>query len=179
MSEIEYGFDAAKLRAARLSAGLSVARIAQVVGVSERAGLYFAGSRVPRPGILLRLARAVGVEPAELCTVERERLAHLRVWSGRNRAQMAQALGMSEATYRQVEITGHRGRSHYDWTRGCWVAWQEWAPPVFGVTPERLAAAEQATQDHHQAERERRLRMMREQNPERAARLDRLLGRRL
>lgn len=52
---------------------------------------------------------------------------------------------MAEATYREVETTGHRGRlassrySYYPEER--WIAWQEWAPPVFGVTADRLAAA--------------------------------------
>ncbi|MFB7469476.1 helix-turn-helix transcriptional regulator [Kitasatospora sp. NPDC056184] len=61
MSTFPYGFDAEKLRAARTAAGASVARIAREVGVTERAvSLYLAGSRVPRPELLPRLARAVG-----------------------------------------------------------------------------------------------------------------------
>ncbi|MFC8454407.1 helix-turn-helix domain-containing protein [Kitasatospora sp. NPDC057223] len=48
MSETPYGFDAAKLRAARSAAGTSVARISRAAGVSERAvSLYLAGTRTP------------------------------------------------------------------------------------------------------------------------------------
>ncbi|WP_336054763.1 helix-turn-helix domain-containing protein [Streptomyces sp. CA2R101] len=69
MSETPYGFDAAKLRAARSAAGVSVPRIARQARVSERAvSLYLAGSRVPRPEVLPRLAAAVGVGPDDLCT---------------------------------------------------------------------------------------------------------------
>ncbi|WP_425556195.1 helix-turn-helix domain-containing protein [Kitasatospora nipponensis] len=94
MSTTPYGFDATKLRAARTAAGASVARIAREVGVTERAvSLYLAGTRVPKPGLLPRLAAAVGAAPADLCTVDQERLVHLRVFSGRTRAQMAKALG--------------------------------------------------------------------------------------
>ncbi|MFB7293598.1 helix-turn-helix domain-containing protein [Actinacidiphila glaucinigra] len=80
MSETAYGFDAVRFRAARVAAGVSVARIVRAAGVTERAvSLYLAGSRVPRPEVLPGLAEAVGATPAELCTVEREVLAHLRV----------------------------------------------------------------------------------------------------
>ncbi|MFF9646637.1 helix-turn-helix domain-containing protein [Kitasatospora aureofaciens] len=110
MSTFPYGFDAGKLRAARTAAGASVARIAREVGVSERAvSLYLAGSRVPRPELLPRLARAVGVSPADLCTVEQERLVHLRVFAGRSRAEMARALGIAEETG-----SAHKNGQHFD-----------------------------------------------------------------
>ncbi|GLF98215.1 helix-turn-helix domain-containing protein [Streptomyces yaizuensis] len=178
MSETPYGFDAAKLRAARTAAGTSVARIARAAGVSDRAvSLYLAGSRVPRPEILPRLAAAVGVAPAGLCTIERERLVHLRVWTGRSRAAMATALGMAEETYRHLEITGERGRlsaSRYDSVRECWVLWQDRASPAFGVAPGRLLAALRATHDHGQAERAEQRRQWQEQHPEQAAMIDRI-----
>ncbi|WEO92812.1 helix-turn-helix transcriptional regulator [Streptomyces sp. FXJ1.172] len=182
MSETEYGFDPAKLRAARDAAGASVAQIARAAGVSERAvNLYLAGSRTPRPETLVQLAAAVGVAPADLCSVEHELLAHLRVFTGRSRAAMAQALGMAEETYRQPETTGHRGRlssSRYDHAQDRWIAWQEWAPPLFGVTAERLLAAEQHTREHYSAEREERWRQLRERDPDRVAMIEEL-GRRL
>ncbi|MET8295872.1 hypothetical protein ABZW02_17605 [Streptomyces sp. NPDC005180] len=56
------------------------------------------------------LAQAVGVKPADLCTVEQETLRHLRTFTGRSRAQMGRQLGMSEVTYRELENTGARGR---------------------------------------------------------------------
>ncbi|MFD5085004.1 helix-turn-helix domain-containing protein [Kitasatospora sp. NPDC058406] len=182
MSGTEYGFDAARLRAARTAAGASAARIMRVTGVSERAVfLYLAGSRVPRPGHLVLLATAVGVAPADLCAVDQERLAHLRVYTGRSRAQMATVLGMAEATYRELENTGHRGRAaraRYDPDQDRWTPWEQWAAPLFGVTPERLAAAEQRTQAHCRAERERRWERMRERDPARTAAIEEA-GRRL
>ncbi|MEU8976691.1 hypothetical protein AB0D11_47485 [Streptomyces monashensis] len=131
-----------------------------MVEVSERAvNLCLTGSRVPRPKGLLRLAAAVGVVPADLYTVERELLAQLRVFTGRSRAAMAQALGMAGETYRQLQTTGHRRRlssNLYDQTQDRWIAWQEWAPPLFGVTAKRLLAAEQHTHEHYNAQRENR-----------------------
>lgn len=176
MSETPYGFDAARLRAARTAAGASVALITRTAGVSERAvSFYLAGSRVPRPGVLVLLAEAVHVEPAELCGVDRETLAHLRVFTGRSRAAMAQALGMAEATYRELETTGNRGRlasSRYSYPEHRWVAWTEWAPPKFGVTADRLTTAEQHTREEHQAERETRWARLQEDNPAFAALLN-------
>ncbi|MFB7293401.1 hypothetical protein [Actinacidiphila glaucinigra] len=56
--------------------------------------------------------------------------------------------------------------------------WQEWAAPVFGVTGERLLAAEQHTREHCQAERDKRWQHLREANPDRAAMIEER-GRRL
>lgn len=151
MSGTDYGFDAAKLRAARSAASVSVTRIAWAAGVTERAvSRCLAGARVPRPELLLRLAAAVGVAPCDLCTVEKERLVHLRVWTGRSRSAMAQALGMTEETYRHLETTGERAlsSSRYDGERGRWIAWQEWAAPFFGVDPGRLLACRRNTLKH-------------------------------
>ncbi|MEV7930502.1 helix-turn-helix transcriptional regulator [Kitasatospora sp. NPDC088779] len=158
MSTFPCGFDAAKLRAARTAAGASVTHIAREVGVSERAvSLYLAATRVPRPEILPRLAKAVGVEPADLCTVEHERLVHLRVLTGRSRAEMARALGIAEETYRLLETTGRRGtRAHYDRARDEWIAWDDWAAPAFRATPERLLAALRHTEEYWPMLREQR-----------------------
>ncbi|MCZ4103526.1 hypothetical protein [Streptomyces sp. H39-C1] len=71
----------------------------------------------------------------------------------------ATALGMAEETYRQLETTSHRGRlssGRYDSAQDRWILWREWAPPIFGVTADRLLPAEQYTQEHWQAEREKR-----------------------
>lgn len=174
--ETPYGFDAAKLRAARTVAGASVARIARAAGVTQRAvSLYLAGSRVPRPEVLPPLAAAVGTTPDGLCTVEDELLAHLRVFTGRGRAAMARELGMAEETYRQWEITGRRGRltsGRYDHTRDRWIAWPDWAAPVFHVTADRLAAAEHRTQAHWRTERDRSWQRFRAADPERAAMIE-------
>ncbi|MGW9116587.1 helix-turn-helix domain-containing protein [Streptomyces sp. NPDC055663] len=178
MSETPYGFDAVKLRAARTAACASVAGIARAVGVSERAvSSYLAGARTPRPGILPGLAAAVGTAPADLCTVEHETLAHLRIYTGRTRAEMASVLGMGEETYRHLETTGERGRlarARYDDREGRWIAWQEWAAPLFAATAERLDVAEEHTREQHRVERERHWKRLRLANPEHAARIEEL-----
>ncbi|MFE6867681.1 hypothetical protein ACFVFS_14050 [Kitasatospora sp. NPDC057692] len=86
--------------------------------------------------------------PADLCTVEQEPLVHLRVFTGRSRAEMAKALGIAEETYRQLEPTGRRGtRAHHDRARDEGIAWDDWAAPAFGTTPERLLAARESARD--------------------------------
>ncbi|MFJ6775029.1 helix-turn-helix domain-containing protein [Kitasatospora sp. NPDC091257] len=179
MSTFPYGFDAAKLRVARTAAGASVARIAREAGVTERAvSLYLAGTRVPRPELLPRLARAVGVAPADLCTVEHERLVHLRVFTGRSRAEMAKALGIAEETYRLLETTGRRGtRAHYDRARDEWIAWDDWAALAFGTDPDRVRAALRHTEEYWPVLREERWQRIREADPEWAAMVERRLKR--
>ncbi|WP_033355969.1 helix-turn-helix domain-containing protein [Kitasatospora aureofaciens] len=179
MSTTAYGFDAAKLRAARAAARTSVAHIAREVGVTERAvNLYLAGTRVPKPGLLPGLAKAVGVAPADLCTVEHERLVHLRVFAGRSRAQMARRLGIAEETYRQLETTGRRGtRAHYDRDRDEWIAWDDWAAPAFATTPERLRAALHRTQEYWPVLREQRWQKIREADPQWAAMVEQITKR--
>ncbi|MGW3077892.1 helix-turn-helix domain-containing protein [Kitasatospora sp. NPDC001132] len=179
MSTTAYGFDAAKLRAARTAVGASVARIAREVGVTERAvSLYLAGTRVPRPELLVRLAKAVGVAPADLCTVEHERLVHLRVFAGRSRAEMAARLGIAEETYRQLETTGRRGtRARYDRARDEWLAWDDWAAPAFDTTPERLLAALRRTEEYWPVLREQRWQRIRETDPQWAAMVEQITKR--
>jgi transcriptional regulator with XRE-family HTH domain len=128
-STTAYGFDAAKLRATRTAAGASVPHIARQVHVTERAvSLYLARTRVPKPEVLSRLAKAVGVSPADLCTVEHERLIRLRVFADRSRAEMTQRLGIAEETYRELETTGRRRTpTHYARARDEWIAWDDWA----------------------------------------------------
>ncbi|MFJ8162458.1 helix-turn-helix domain-containing protein [Streptomyces sp. NPDC096136] len=185
MSQTPYGFGPARFRAARNAVGATVPHIARTAQVSERAvSLYLAGARIPRPGVLVLLAQAVGVNPADLCTVERETLRHLQIFTGRSRAQMGRQLGMSEATYRELENTGALGRlagSWYSPREGRWLAWEEWAAAKFATTPDRLAADEDNTRAGYQAERERRWQQLSEDDPAFEARVEGLvrLGRAL
>ncbi|WP_424217783.1 helix-turn-helix domain-containing protein (plasmid) [Streptomyces sp. BI20] len=176
MSIAFYGFAPARLHAARAAAGVSVAVLARAVGATDRAiSYYLAGTRTPHPEVLLRLAGAVGVEPEALCEVEAETLVHLRTWTGRSRAKMASVLAMGEETYRQLEKTAARGRlagPRYDFAADRWVPWEEWAPPLFGVTAERLAAAETHTRALYQAARERCWAAFRAADPARAAAIE-------
>ncbi|GAA1972654.1 helix-turn-helix domain-containing protein [Kitasatospora viridis] len=179
MSEIPYGFDVAKLRAARAACGAPVSWIADRSGLSRRAiGLYLAG-RAPRPSALPFLAAALGVAPADLCTVGSVRLVHLRVWSGRNQVAMAQALGLSGETYLRVETTGRLPRSaeaRFESEPGGRVPWEAWAAPVYGVTPHRLLAATEATRDHWSMLRTEWWSRVQEREPEWGERLERMFG---
>lgn len=176
VSHALYGFDVARLQAARTAAGASVAQIARMVGVTERAvSLWLAGTRTPVPEVLPRLAAAVGSTPTGLCTVEVERLVHLRVFTGRNRAQMAAALEMGEETYRQVETTGHVGRgarARYSPQTDAWLPWEVWAAPAYRVTPERLAAATDASRAYAAQVRQERWERIRDADAAFAARYD-------
>ncbi|MFD8781245.1 hypothetical protein [Kitasatospora sp. NPDC059599] len=125
---------------------------------------------MPMPELLARLARAVGVIPADLCTVGHERLVHLRVFASRSRARMARRLGIAEETYRQLETTGRRGtRAHDDRARDEWIAWDDRAAPAFGTTPERLPAALRRTEEYWPVLREQRWQRIREADPRWAA----------
>ena len=108
--------------------------------------------------------------------VEQEWLVHLRVYTGRSRAAMAEALGMAEETYRLVEVTGHRGRaatSRYDGRLERYIAWEEWAAPAYGVSAQRLAEAERRTRRAWQELRaERRRAWMEQLDQVERARLD-------
>ncbi|MFH8385820.1 helix-turn-helix transcriptional regulator [Kitasatospora sp. NPDC018058] len=110
MSTTPYGFDAAKLRAARTAAGASVARIAKAVGVTERAvNLYLAGTRVPKPELLPRLAKAVRAAPSHPRGRSPSRLAvaaRSRAWSAGQVAGVA-GVGKNEGE-RQAWLVARR-----------------------------------------------------------------------
>ncbi|MFF8280028.1 helix-turn-helix domain-containing protein [Streptomyces lateritius] len=111
VSEAPYGFDCLRLQAARKEGGLTVAEIARAAGASDRAvSFYLSGQRHPRPEVLARLARAVGVDdPLGLCDLPKdgERIIHLRVRVGKSRVTVAAELGWHSETYREWESRGH------------------------------------------------------------------------
>lgn len=109
MSEVAYGYDCLRLRAARDEGKLTVAEIAAAARLSERAvSFYLAGTRRPRAEYLPRLSRAVGLDdPLDLCDVgDGERIVHLRVRVGKSRAQVARELRWHPETYREWETKG-------------------------------------------------------------------------
>ncbi|MEU3317270.1 hypothetical protein ABZ743_31970 [Streptomyces sp. NPDC006662] len=144
--------------------------------------LHFTGMHQPLPSTSpapTPQGRRCPTAPADLCTVERETLRHLRIFTGRSRGR---ELGMPEGTYRELENTGARGRlagSRYSPREGQWLAWEEWAAARFAVTADRLAAAKEHTRAGYQAERERRWQQLREDDPAFEARIEELarLGR--
>lgn len=164
MSEVPYGYDCLRLRAARETEGLTVAEIASAAGLSTRAvSFYLAGTRHPRADVLPRLSRAVGLaDPLDLCDIgPGERIVHLRVRVGKSRTRIARELGWHPETYREWETTGragdkmrgapdeHRNRTPFFVrgvaTRGAMIDGR-WQPPVFGPyeygRPEHFAVFE-------------------------------------
>ena len=80
------GFDGRRLRAARRSAGLTQAQLAQQVGVpTTGVANWETGYRAPRADRLAELARLLGVPPSELTSVPTDRdaaIERLRLAAG-------------------------------------------------------------------------------------------------
>ncbi|MBV6698342.1 hypothetical protein [Kitasatospora aureofaciens] len=134
---------------------------------------------MPKAEVLPRLATALSVAPADLCTVDHERLVHLRVFAGHSRAEAARALGMAMETYRQLETTGQHGLavpSHNGYQPGGYTSWEERALAAYGVPLLRSRAAVQHTHEHWELGRAEQCRRWME-DPERAAALDHILQR--
>ena len=101
----------ARLRAER---GLTFDRLAEQLGRRRpNVIVYEKGSVAPTPAMLVELAAALGVEPAELTTASPEtaELADLRVWAGKTIAEAAVDAGMPRSTWEKTE-TGQRPLGH-------------------------------------------------------------------
>lgn len=85
---------------------------------------------------------------------------------------------MAEETYRLLETTGRLGRAaaRYERRLDRWARWEEWAAPVYGVTPQRLAAATESSREYWPVLRAERFRRIREHAPEFADQLEQMLG---
>lgn len=97
------GFDPSALRAARQTAGLSIDELAQRMGRDYTAvARWESGARTPQIGTLAQLATALGIEVSRL-TGAPSTLAELRVSRGLSQAQVAQALGVAQPRYANLE----------------------------------------------------------------------------
>ncbi|MEU2769800.1 MULTISPECIES: helix-turn-helix domain-containing protein [Streptomyces] len=143
MSEVPYGYDCLRLRAAREERGLTVAEIARASGLSGRAvSFYLSGERHPRAEILPRLAGAVGLaDPLDLCNLgSGERVVHLRFRVGKSRTTVAAALGWHKETYREWETSG-RAKDKMSGLRDAWKpdpgrpGWGRWTSTPFFTVP--------------------------------------------
>lgn len=102
----DYGVDPAALRAARLAAGMTQHQLARVVGAAggERISRWELGTSTPRPSTVLRLARALQVEPGDLLGASHAPdLRGLRLVAGLSTRQVAALAHVSEPTYRRWE----------------------------------------------------------------------------
>ncbi|AXH96026.1 helix-turn-helix domain-containing protein [Ornithinimicrobium avium] len=100
--------DVHRLRDLRLRKGWTQHTLSVMVGVQGAAAVsaWERGLAVPRPGTLLRIARALGVEPVDLLRrgdVEAMTLRELRVVRGMSLRELAVAAGTSSSTLRRWE----------------------------------------------------------------------------
>jgi transcriptional regulator with XRE-family HTH domain len=104
--------DPRALRAARERAGLTQHQLARLIGVAggERVSRWERGTSEPRPAILVRLAKVLGVEALDLLDVDvGADLRALRFAAGLSPAEVAANAHLSERTY----VRWESGR----WTR--------------------------------------------------------------
>lgn len=134
--------DPASLRAARISAGLTQHQLARRIGVAggERVSRWERGASVPRPEILLRIAKACGVGAVSLLVpvAGDHDLRRLRLLAGVSAPEVAQVAHVSLATYVRWEA-GETDRLPTDATLAA-------LGSVLGVTSAQVAAGLQAAQ---------------------------------
>ena len=102
------GFDPARLRAARVAAGLSQQALAEAVEVHVNTVVEWeAGRQVPRVEAVAALAQALQVTPPDLLApVEgaAPTLQQLRAAAGKTQQQIADEAGLLRTTYVKIEL---------------------------------------------------------------------------
>lgn len=87
---------------------LSAAELARRLGTSKsRVLAYEKGTSVPEPGRIEQLARVFGIPPRQLCTPSGDSehgIRQLRTMAGLTSAEVADFLGVSRTTYRELEL---------------------------------------------------------------------------
>lgn len=108
-------FSPAALRSARQQAGVSQAQLATAVGVSDqnRISLWERGLEQPRPGLVPRIAQALGVAAIDLYTVgpDGADLQVLRLAAGLTVSELAHRAGLAHIRYWRIE-TGRAPTDH-------------------------------------------------------------------
>lgn len=107
-------FDPAAMARLRAERGLSFDRLAVQMGRRRpNVIVYEKGTVAPTPSVLVELAAALGVAPAELTTASPEtaELADLRVWAGKTIAEAAADAGVPRSTWEKTE-RGQRPLGH-------------------------------------------------------------------
>lgn len=100
------GFSGSRLAAARLAAGLTQERLAQLVKSEQtRVSEWERGVMMPRPNVMPRLAAAVGMDALEFLAADPESptLEDMRLAAGLTMQEVAEQLGVSVLRYRGVE----------------------------------------------------------------------------
>jgi transcriptional regulator with XRE-family HTH domain len=101
------GFNAGRLRAARLSAHLTQGALAEAAGAHvKEVREWESGRRVPQVDALAGLARALHIDPIDLTDIDEGQaltLGQLRTLAGLSQQQVADASGLLRTTYSQIE----------------------------------------------------------------------------
>lgn len=100
------GFSGSRLAAARLAAGLTQERLAQLVRSEQtRVSEWERGVMIPRPNVMPRLAAAVGLDALQFLAADptSPTLEDMRLAAGLTMQEVADQLGISLLRYRGVE----------------------------------------------------------------------------
>ncbi len=134
------GFSSSLLRQARANAGLRSDELARLLGVSHPAvTMWESGKSKPTPALLLALAQALRVRPADLAPIRETdlRIGDLRAQAGLTQVQVARNLGIAATIVGNLE----RGLRPVSEEHVAALA------PLYGVTADRVRTVWQQTYD--------------------------------
>lgn len=100
-------FSGSRLAAGRLAAGLTQERLAQLMHTEQmRVSEWERGVMTPRPGLIPKLAFAIGMDALEFLAADAASpsLEDMRLAAGLTMDEVAERLGISRHRYRVVEI---------------------------------------------------------------------------
>jgi transcriptional regulator with XRE-family HTH domain len=104
-------FSGSRLVAARVAAGLTQERLAEILGTEQtRVSEWERGATTPRPALIPELAAAVGLDALAFLGADpaSPSLEDMRMAAGLSRKSLADEIGMSLARYRRLEIGATR-----------------------------------------------------------------------
>jgi transcriptional regulator with XRE-family HTH domain len=108
---VSVAFSGARLAAGRLAAGLTQERLAQLIQSEQtRVSEWERGVMTPRPGLMPKLAAAIGLDALEFLAADpaSPTLEDMRLAAGLTMQAVADQLGISLRRYRGVEIGSTR-----------------------------------------------------------------------
>lgn len=100
-------FSGSRLAAGRLAAGLTQERLAHLMHTEQmRVSEWERGVMMPRPGLIPKIASAIGMDPLEFLAADgaSPSLEDMRLAAGLTMDEVADQLGISRYRYRGIEI---------------------------------------------------------------------------
>ena len=104
-------FSGSRLAAARLAAGLTQQRLAQLVDTEQsRVSEWERGVMTPRPNLMPRIAAAIGMDALEFLAADpaSPTLEDMRLAAGLTMQLVAEQIGITQLRYRNMEIGATR-----------------------------------------------------------------------